>query len=152
MGASAPSGSDRDGTRADAVDLEILQRRSDSDDVGNGVECADLVKMHFRLRAGGGSTLGLGKSAKGCQHTLADRRWKICRGKEVLDRFPLPHRNILGDHLYRYPVRVLSGSGHCCRDQPDRVSDHGVDRLLHYCKIGTRVDQGAQQHVAGNPS
>ena len=105
-------------------------------------------------RSGGSvvdSSLGLGKSAKVASARSRIGRGEICGGNEIFDRFPFPCRNVLGDHLYRYPVRVLSGSGHRCRCQPHRVSDHGVDGLLHDRQIRTRVDQRTQQHVARDP-
>jgi hypothetical protein len=96
--------------------------------------------------------LGLGKPAKAGERSIADRRYEICRDDEIFNRAPVPYRNILSDHLYRYPARVLSGSGDWCRKQPDRVRDHGVDGLLYHSQICTCVDQRAQQHVACDAS
>jgi hypothetical protein len=72
VGAPASSGSDRYGTRADAVDLEGVQGGRDSYDVRNGVECADLVKMHFRCGLMVDST-----SASASRPKLASARSRI---------------------------------------------------------------------------
>ena len=58
--ATNPSGSDSDRTRTDAVDLERMQCRCDSDHVGNGVERAYLMEVHALWWQVMNSSLGVG--------------------------------------------------------------------------------------------
>ena len=97
------------------------------------------------------SSLRFCQSAKGRERSIADWRGETRSCYEIFDHFPCPGRNIWGDHLYRYPVCVLSGSGHWRRGQPHRVSDDGVHGLLHGWQIRTCIDQCAQQHIASEP-
>jgi hypothetical protein len=49
MSTASPAGSHRHRTRADSLDLQRVQGRCNSDDVGDGIERANLVEMHLIL-------------------------------------------------------------------------------------------------------
>jgi hypothetical protein len=119
MSAMCPSGSHRYGTRTDPLDLECVQGCCDSDDVGNGVERADLVEMNLIKLSMMDFCLSLGQPPKACQRPIADRGWEVSGFDELGDRTPFSYRNILSDHLDGQAVRVLPGTGHRLAAQPD---------------------------------
>ena len=47
--------------------------------------------------------------------------------------------------------RPLPGAGDLGGGEPDRAGDHRVDGRLHHGEVGAGIDQGAEQHVAGDP-
>ena len=95
--------------------------------------------------------LSLGKPPKACQRSIADWCRKVSGGDELGDHTPLPHPNISCDHLDRQAVCVLPGTRHGVAAQRDRVTDHRVNGPLYDGQIRTGIDQGAQQHIAGDP-
>ena len=55
-----------------------MQRRSDPDDVGNGIERAHLVEMHSIQGQVVDPRLRLGKSAEARERSIADGCGEIC--------------------------------------------------------------------------
>ena len=132
-------------------DAEVLQRGADPDDVGDRVQRAHLVEVHVVRGDAVHVGLGVGEpgedgGAPGRGSAPAARRrpagrgwWTRCAGA---GRRPAARRRTLDG--------AQPGPGHRGRGDPDGARHHRVHGELDRRQVGAGVDQGAEQHVAGD--
>ncbi len=132
---------------------EVVEGGTDSDDIGDRVERADLVEVHlvrghavhggFRLREPGKDLRG--PDEDGLREGLGGA------GEHLSDVAPGAVRLIRNGRRHLGLAGAQPGPAHLGGGDPHRAGQDRVDRLPHPAEVGARVDQRAEQHVPGDP-
>ncbi len=120
------------------------------DDIGESIECSDLVEVHVLGRLAVSQRLRPGKPREGVK---CGRAYVVAQGGAFEQRAYVPpgaRRGRVGD-VYVHPGGGESGTSHRLGGQLDRLGGHCGDRLLQHGHGHARADEGAEQHVAGGP-
>jgi hypothetical protein len=138
---------DVDGRAVDLFDSKQIEREADADDVADGIDCADFVKMdlldvdavncRFRFSKGAEYALGV------CFHSLGD----VDRVDHLKDAAEVPVSGRFGGHdkkFHRADAAALHTVPSNSRAEGQRVQS-ARDRVA----VRSGIGEGADQHVSG---
>ena len=145
----APAG--RHGTGDELVDLQRRQGGGDADDVDDGVDGADLVELHVPGIDTVDGSFGGGEGVEHRLRPVADEVGQVGGLEQLAD---LPRRAV------RVVVVVVdddvgprgrhAAALHPLEGQRVAVDTQTTERLVHRAGVGAGVDEGAEEHVAGD--
>ena len=140
-----------DGQRGahDPVDVQRLERQGDAAHLPDRIDGADLVEVHLLGIDGVDPRLGVGEPPERLLRDRARPRGKLRGVDQGADRAPVPVRLLA--RAIDGGVRGAHGvSRHLLRAQLEPLDAEPRQRRADRLRIGARVEQGAEQHVAGD--
>lgn len=147
-GAHRPA-AESDRPAAEPCEPEVIDSGAHPDDVGDGVPRPDLVEVHLLRVDAVRAALRGRERAEHRQRRRAHRLGQVGAREHRADGRPVAVVLVLDEHDHVQLRRAQAGAADLAELQPDRVGQHRLDGGDHRLQARAGVQQGGEQHVAG---